>query len=239
MIEKALRYINGLKAPAIREIDGETYSDKPLHRVKHNPKAEPLKLSTLTSLVDYIVSGIDRRLCTHLFVHVQSPTRVVLFSQLDDDREREKLAEVNAILPSFDFDCFMDHERFCIALQSKFIDNADRALLLKFAGTVEAGSVAEYGDDGISQKATIKTGIASKDEALVPSPACLSPYRTFLEVDQPFSEFVFRMRQERNGEIGCALFEADGGAWRANAMYAVREFLVNALKDVEDLIVIS
>lgn len=239
MIEKALRYLNSLAAPNVREINGETYSDKPLNRVKHNPKATPIKLNTLTSLVSYILSGVDRK-GEKLFIHVQSPTKVSVFSGLDDDRCRETLVEVNAQIPSFDFDRFIEHETFCIALQSKFLETTDRALLLKFAGTVESGSISEYGDDGVSQKATIKTGIASKSDALVPSPVLLAPFRTFVEIEPPVSSFVFRMKQEKSGgNVCCALFEADGGAWKNEAMERIKSFLERAFEGDENLIVIS
>ena len=115
----------------------------------------------------------------------------------------------------------------------------DRALLLRFAGTVESGSVAEYGDDGVSQKATVKTGIASKGEALVPSPVSLIPYRTFIEIEQPESKFIFRMKQDQYKGIRCALFEADGGAWRITAMSEIKAYIEDALREFPNFTVIS
>lgn len=238
MIKEAIQYIINLAAPTLEEIGGETYSDKPLHRINHNPLAEAIEMNTLSSLVRYIKKEIDS-MPGKMIVHVKSPTSVALYSQLDYDRKREYLVKVNAELPDFRFGQFIDHESFCINLQSKFVDTCDRALILKFAGTVEAGSIAEYGDDGITQKATVKTGIASKGDALVPNPAVLTPYRTFLEVEQPESAFIFRMKQDSRGEVTCALFEADGGAWRIDAMQNIAEYLEESLKDFENIIVIS
>ena len=238
MIKKALEYIVGMSAPTLTNIDGYDYSDKPLHRIDYNPKAEAIEMSTLTSLVEYIKNGVDE-MPGKMIVHVESPTSVVLYSALDYQRKRETLVEVNAVLPDFEFGRFMEHEAFCIGLQSEFINSADRALLLKFAGTVEAGSVSEYGDDGITQKATVKTGIASKGDAIVPSPANLRPFRTFLEVEQPESSFIFRMKQDSRGAIMCALFGADGGAWRMEAMKNIKAYLADALKDLEQFVVIS
>ena len=108
----------------------------------------------------------------------------------------------------------------------------DRELLLKFSGAVENGTVAEYGDDGVTQKVTVRQGIASKTDAIVPNPVRLRPYRTFIEVDQPVSEFIFRMKDSH--EICCALFEADGGAWKNEAMENVKEYLQEALADLEE-----
>lgn len=236
MIRAALEYINGLKEPTIKEIDGNTYSDKPLERISYIPYAGAIEMKTLSSFVEYIKANIDE-MSDKMIVHVVSPTEVQLYSALDTDRNREYLVEVNAELPDFRFGSFIDHESFVIALQSKFVSNADRDLVLKFAGTVEDGTVTEYGDDGVTQKATVKTGVASKADAVVPNPVTLIPYRTFLEVQQPASDFVFRMKSA-NG-VQCAIFEADGGAWKNEAMDNIKEYLKNELADLKQFTVIS
>lgn len=240
MIKKALEYIVSLSTPDIQKIGDEVYSDKPLNRISYVPRANSIGMNTLSSLVDYIKSGVDC-FSDQMIIHVQSPTLVSLYSALDCERQREYVVEVIANVPAFNFGQFMDHESFCIGVQSKFVDDpvTDKGILLRFAGTVEAGSVAEYGDDGVSQKATIKTGIASKGEALVPSPARLKPFRTFVEVEQPVSSYIFRMKNDRCGGIQCALFEADGGAWKISAMEAIKAYLMEALKEYPNFIIIS
>lgn len=240
MIKNALQYIIGLAKPEIQNISGVSYSDKPLHRINPIPYASEIQMNTLSSLIDYIKSGVDT-FGGKMIIHVQSPVRVAMYSALDVERNREEIVTVNAQIPNFDFGRFIDHESFCIGVQSKFVDDptTDKALLLKFAGTVEAGSVAEYGDDGVSQKATVKTGIASKGDAIIPSPATLKPFRTFVEVDQPASSFIFRMKDDRCGGVQCALFEADGGAWKIDAVEAIKAYLISALEGFDNFIVIS
>ena len=236
MIKEALQYIVGLGEAQEHRINCDTYSDKPLYRIDpYYPKAVAVEMHTLTSLVDYIKAKIDS-MPEKMIIDVRSPEKVVLYTQLDNNRDRETLVVVEARIPSFPFDSFMDQERFTINLQSKFIDDpaTDRALILKFAGTVEAGTVAEYGDDGVTQKATVKTGIASKGDAIVPNPVKLRPYRTFLEVEQPASEFIFRMKQDKYDGINCAIFEADGGAWQMAATKAIKEYLQFELEDFKD-----
>ena len=220
-------------------IDGEMYSDKELHRISYNPKAKEIEMNTLSSLVDYIKANVDE-MSGQMIIHVQSPTKVEMYSELDMERKREYMVEVNAKTPEFSFNKLIDHEAFCINLQSKFMNlpGTDRALLLKFAGTVEAGTVAEYGDDGVTQKATVKTGLASKSEAIVPNPVILCPYRTFIEVEQPFSQFIFRMKEER-GSVYCGLFEADGGAWKIETMRKIKAYLEEQLEGIEGFIIIS
>lgn len=236
MIKEALEYIVGLKTPVITEIDGNTYSDKPLNRISYVPYAKTIGMKTLTSLVEYIKANIDS-MSEKMIVHVISPTEVHLYSSLDADRKREYLVEVNAELPDFRFGSFIDHENFVIALQSKFVPNEDRDLVLKFAGTVEDGTVAEYGDDGVTQKATIKTGVASKADAVVPNPVNLIPYRTFLEVQQPASDFIFRMKSSCG--VQCAIFEADGGAWKNETMSRIKNYLALELSEYPQFTVIS
>lgn len=243
MIKEAINRILELAEPHVLSPD-ETellYSDRKLYPVQKEMKASAIEMTTLTSLVEYIKYDIDRKICSYL-VHVVSPTRVDLISCLDYDRERETLVTVRAEVPDFSFNTSIGHEQFMIGVQSKFVDGAaevnDKALILKFAGTVTAGSVTEYGDDGVTQKATIKQGVSSKAEAIVPSPCRLQPYRTFVEIEQPTSDFIFRLG-ERNGEVTCALFEADGGAWKIDAKNRIYNYLLNALEDKENIIVIA
>ena len=64
-------------------------------------------------------------------------------------------------------------------------------------------------------------------EMVVPNPVLLKPYRTFIEVQQPESAFIFRMQDGPRA----ALFEADGGAWRIEAMENIRAYLAKELKE--------
>ena len=236
MIKEALQYIVGLNAPIVQDIHDDVYSDKELYRIdKHIPTASAIEMNTLSSLVDYIKNRIDT-MPDHMIIHVVSPEEVKLFSCLNDNRKREYLVNVKAQVPAFRYESFIDHETFCINVQAKFLDDpaTDKAILLQFAGTVEHGSVAEYGDDGVTQKATVRTGIASKTEAVVPNPVKLRPYRTFVEVEQPVSEFIFRMKQDKYDGINCAIFEADGGAWKNAAMKSIKEYLEYELAAVSE-----
>lgn len=104
---------------------------------------------------------------------------------------------------------------------------------------MDGGTIASYGDDGITQKATVKTGLASRGDAVIPSPVTLKPYRTFTEVDQPESRFVFRMKEDKYEGVQCALFEADGGAWKLQAMENIKGYLERELVGQEKFIVIA
>lgn len=159
-----------------------------------------------------------------MLVHVLAPDKIQLISCLDEDRKREVLVTVQANLPRIRLNEFVNQEEFIIMMQTQFVDDSERKLVTSFAGNVEDKTIANYGDDGITQKATVKTGLASKEEYEVPNPVTLQPYRTFQEIKQIPSEFIFRMKSSDRG-VFCGLFEADGGAWRNAAVDAVAEYL--------------
>jgi len=87
----------------------------------------------------------------------------------------------------------------------------------------------------VSQAMTVKTGICEVKEAILPNPVTLQPFRTFPEIEQPESKFIFRARKgERTPSF--ALFEADGMAWESTAMLTIKEYLQEA---VEGLLVLA
>lgn len=187
---------------------------------------ETLVINTLSGFVTYVKSNLDREE-NQLIVHIKNETQVYLKGLIEVDGNRETLAAANAIVPAFDFGYFHDMESFNIALQSKFVPNEHQALLLKVVGNVFEDNVRQTGDDGVSQAVTINKGVASKVDVKVPNPVELAPYRTFLEVEQPESQFIFRMKDGPKG----AIFEADGGAWRNQAIVNIREYLKEALSE--------
>lgn len=65
------------------------------------------------------------------------------------------------------------------------------------------------------------------------------PYRTFTEVAQPMSNFIFRVKDNDRYGVTCALFEADGGAWKNEAKANIKAHLEKELADVSNIFVIS
>lgn len=232
---EALEYLVGLGETKVIEVEGRKYSTKELHRVKE-PKPSKLSATTLTALVDYLKSNFDAKSSEKLLIHVNSPSSVELCSELREDKDREYYLSCEALTPNnIYFDRFLDTEQFNIMLQSSFVENKDRSLLLKVTGCVKDSAVKEVGDDGVSQAATIKTGVASVNDVLVPNPVVLAPYRTFPEIEQPESKFIFRMRTGPQA----ALYEADGGAWRNEAMERIKTYLEEQLKGLENIQIIA
>ncbi|KIS22046.1 hypothetical protein [Clostridium botulinum] len=233
---EGLEYLVGLgeEKEVLVETSQGLFTTVNLSRVKL-PKASTLTVSTLTGFVDYIKSNLDR-LPEQLLVQVKSHDEVRLYSPLNPDREREEYIQAEAILPNnVRYDQFLDTERFNIMLQSSFVDVGDKEILLKYTGLVQDENVKSIGDDGVSQQVTVKTGVASVGQAVVPNPVTLAPYRTFPEVKQPQSKFIFRMQDGPRA----AIFEADGGEWRNQAMRSIKAYLEEELKGIQNINIIS
>lgn len=116
------------------------------------------------------------------------------------------------------------------------VEQADAEIqkVLAVVGTIKEENVKTTGDDGITQSVTAKAGIARYDEVELPNPVTLIPYRTFTEICQPSSKFVFRMQ---NGPRA-ALFEADAGAWKLHAMQDIKMYLKDNIK-VENIEILA
>lgn len=224
MIKEALQYLINLGNVEVKHENGQAYSTQPLHLLKE-ATARPLEVRSLSGIVEYLKSDFD--VVEQLMVHVSSPTEVFAFSALNSNENRNQFIQANALIPSFSFDRWYDAEEFNIKLQSTFVRNEDRDIMLKVVGNIKEENVKTVGDDGISQAVSAKVGVATVATVQVPNPVVLKPYRTFVEVDQPESDFIFRMQ---NGPR-CALFEADGGAWKLQAMKNIRIYLQEALAE--------
>lgn len=228
MIKEALEYLVGLGNTRIENVGNRIFSTQKIYAVEE-PTPTTIQVNSLSGLVGYIQSKFDG---DHpLMVHVKSPTEVVAFSSINRDSNRDEFIKATAMLPSFSFDRWYDTEEFNIKLQSCFVKNGDRDIMLKVVGNIKEEVVNTIGDDGVSQAVVAKTGVATVANVKVPNPVVLKPYRTFVEVDQPESEFIFRMQTGPR----CALFEADGGAWKLTAMQHIREYLESSLEaEIQD-----
>lgn len=226
MIKEALQYIVNLGNAETFNIGEQTFSTQPLQLLKEaSPSA--LNVRSLSGLVEYLKSDFDQDGFQKRMIHVVSPTEVSAFSSFNGNYNRNEYIEANAMIPSFNFDRWYDAEEFNIKLQSTFVRNEDRDIMLKVVGNIKEENVKTVGDDGVSQAVSAKVGVATVATVQVPNPVVLKPYRTFVEVDQPESDFIFRMQ---NGPR-CALFEADGGAWKLQAMKNIRNYLQEALAE--------
>lgn len=225
MLKSLFEYVVGLSKANMVNIDGTVFTDKPLH-LPELPAIETLHTDNLSSIVNFIKNACDADLqylddTVQKIIHVEDAGKVNLYSSVCNEyMDRQKFMTASWAGNKFPFGQFMDAEKFNILLQTCFMETDDLKVIQQVVGNLRDEAVQNYGDDGISQSVTIRTGIATVGQVRVPSPAKLRPYRTFLEVEQPASLFILRMRE--GGQ--CALFEADGGLWRETARKNIRNY---------------
>ena len=200
------------------------------------PSVAGLTLGTLSGLVDYIRANVDKVTLAECLVHVRDHATVNLIAKLEPEAQefrRHLYAQANLSvvgLQQFMFGQFMDAETFTIGLRTQFVDTPDRAALLEFIASIREGSTRDTLDDGVSQEVKTARGVVFVENSKLPSPVTLRPFRSFREIDQPASPFVFRAKNNDKGDKPLlALFECDGAQWKLEAVRRVADYLRAAL----------
>lgn len=232
MIKDALVYfaskVQEAVTPQFMSLDGRPYTTKQAVPLLE-PCPDPINIHTLSGLVDYINGRIDIYE-SGIFVHIVDYNIVRVCSPLVGAfDQRMTYVEAKCQDSKFRFGEYYDVESFVIAIQAMFYNDGHRSEVLRIVGNMKDERVKTVSDDGITQIATVKDGIALNKEAIVPNPVLLYPFRTFNEIDQPGSSFVFRVKS-KDGAIGCALFEADGGLWKNDAITSIKKYLSENIK---------
>lgn len=226
MLKEAIEYLVSLKDNKTYTINGEEYSDHPLTRINpivHRP--EKISVTGLDSIVKLIHAELDKARAKPLFVRVDSPTEVTVFTTYDDEMQRDFIYRAVCDVPGVKTG-YMDYESFIIALRSKFIPNDDVNYLLDLLSRINKENGVATSDNGITQTVEARSGVSLKATVAIKPRVTLAPYRTFLEVEQPGSEFVLRLSGD--GDIG--LFEADGGMWKLSAKNNIACYFNEQLK---------
>ncbi|MDP4095449.1 hypothetical protein OIN60_01410 [Paenibacillus sp. P96] len=225
MIKEAIEKVLSLAEIRTTQIGDQVFTSSDLKRVSE-AMTDTIQVRNLTGVVDYITSNFDDKF--PVIVHIQSPTQVSVVTGFNRDLRRNALIEANALLPEIRFGYFYDIENFNILLQSCFVPTDVRAALLSIVGNVKDEKVVNFGDDGTSQQVTAKAGVATVEQVKLPNPVFLKPFRTFVEIEQPESAFVFRMKDGPSA----ALFEADGGEWKLRAIAGIKVYLDEHLSEL-------
>ena len=230
MIEAAISKILSLGGTDVQDINGRTYANGPrgIEPLKP-PKAETLIINTLTGIADYSPTK-------DTMLHIVDHKRVDLIDAAYIDGWDTRATHLQAVheSPVFPFgNNFFPVEDFIIAMQAMFVQDATTALILKIIGNVKDEGVSNFSDDGVTQKVTAKTGISVVGSVQVPNPVTLRPYRTFMEIEQPASTFVFRMKGGQGEQPKCALFEADGRMWRLEAIQSIKRWLAEKMPAIK------
>lgn len=217
----------------IKEIDGRRYTYGEFNELPP-PMLQSMKFATLVGFVDF-ANSMEKS--ENYMVTVDNETSVTLRSSKPDDKWRkfDRLATADAgpYTSNYSFSTKYDPEDFMIGLQTGFVQNDKRDLLIKVAGNLSSDSESKTEDDGISQSTTV--GRAVKTKVRIENPIWLMPFRTFQEIPQIESPFVFRIHSEGRGYDGpqLALYESDSGKWKLDAIEGIKKYLLANLNGIK------
>lgn len=193
---------------------------------------------TSDGLIDWIKADTDKLFSAEnppALVVVDSPTRVSVTSHAQGaSKDRITYAQCEYNAPRISYDQYMDSESMFVAIQTCFEPDSNRDIVLKIVNNLTEEQSMQTSDDGISQRVNIKSGVAAIDKTIFKNPAYLRPMRTFTEVAQPMSPFVVRFKEGKQA----ALFQADGGKWKMEAVRNIGNYLKEKLAD-QNVVVIA
>ncbi len=229
IIREALEFLVGLKPNNTYQINGDTYSDRDLVRIPpHVYRPAEIRVGSLDGIVKLVEN--EKPKFGRLFIRVVSPTEVEVYTELDEYMGRNTLYEARCVDASFQ-EGWRDQQAAIIELRSRFLPTEDSAYLLDLLSRIDNEESVSSTDNGVSQTVTAKQGVALKATEPVRPRLTLRPFRCFREVEQPESEFILRLDEQR----GVGLMEADGGIWKMEAKDNIAAYLTERLEDLVDV----
>lgn len=227
MIKEALQYLVSLKENKTYEINGDAYSEKELVRIPPYV-ARPARISVtgLDSIVKLVRNELDMFENLPVFIRVDGARSVSVFTTYDGDMARDDLYEAKCDVPGFR-DGFRGLEAAIIELRSRFAPGEGVDYLLDLLSRMCTENGVTTRDNGVCQEVEARQGISLKALVQIKPRVALRPYRTFLEVEQPESEFLLRV----DAEEGVGLFEADGGMWVQTAKQRIAAYFEEKLAE--------
>lgn len=216
---------------AVHEHNGRPYC-KGDFRPMLEPEAEPLRVNTLTALVDYLAHNPDSLELDKLLVHVNNATDVAIRSvPTGPHLQRPVFMRATALVPDHMYDRFVGPDSFVPYLQSCFAEGGDLETVIAICSNLSAQAEVGQTDDGLSQTVTARVGVQRKTNIEVPNPVVLYPFSSFVEIMQPARKFVLRFKGSPDEGASCKLMAADGGAWQIAAIEEISKWLREKLPE--------
>ena len=230
MLKEAIEKILEISKPETYDINGDTYSIDKLNRIPpHVDRPDAFHVTGLDSIAKLVRLERNTLPTGRVIIRICSATKVEVSTTYRHDLSRDLLYVAKCDVPGFE-DGYRERERALIQLRSLFVPTDDLNYLLMLLSRVSKEASVTSSDNGVTQRVEARSGIALLDTVEIKPRVSLQPFRTFLEVPQPESEFILRL--DDNGRVG--LWEADGGVWELEAKRSIAAWLRQELHDLEE-----
>ena len=227
MLAKMIDKIVSLKETKTFEIGGQTYADSQLTRIPpHVDRPECIEVSGLDGICKLIRTELAK-LDTVVMVQAKAHNAVEVMTTYQPDFSRNILYRAKADAPGLRTG-FRGREVALIELRSLFIPNEGTAYLLDLLSRMTDENSVTTRDNGVTQQVEAKQGVSLNMLVDIKPRVQLQPFRTFLEIAQPESEFLIRV----DSQEGIGFFEADGGIWKLEAKKNIADYFNTHLADL-------
>ena len=227
MLAKMIDKIVSLKETKTFEIGGQTYADSQLTRIPpHVDRPECIEVSGLDGICKLIRTELAK-LDTVVMVQAKAHNAVEVMTTYQPDFSRNILYRAKADAPGLRTG-FRGREVAPIELRSLFIPNEGTAYLLDLLSRMTDENSVTTRDNGVTQQVEAKQGVSLNMLVDIKPRVQLQPFRTFLEIAQPESEFLIRVDPQE----GIGFFEADGGIWKLEAKKNIADYFNTHLADL-------
>ena len=227
MLAKMIDKLVSLKETKTFQINGQTYTDGSLTRIPpHVDRPSSIDVTGLDSICKLIRTELAK-LDTIVMVQAVSYRTGEVMTTYQADFSRNILYRAKADVPGLR-EGWREREQALIDLRSLFIPNAGTTYLLDLLSRMSNDDSVSTTDNGVTQTVETRQGVALKQVEEIKPRVSLQPFRTFLEVAQPESEFLLRVDAEK----GIGFFEADGGVWKLEAKRNIVRYFEERLTDL-------
>mgnify|MGYP000764952790 FL=1 len=194
--------------------------------------AKNSETKTATIMAECIAGAMKdtlEKVGTTIMVQVKSNDTVEVMTTYLSDFSRNTLYRAKADAPGL-YTGFRGREVALIELRSLCIPNEGTAYLLDLLSRMTNENSVSTNDNGVTQTVEARQGVALNAVVEIKPRVMLRPFRTFLEVEQPESEFLLRVEPDE----GIGFFEADGGIWKLEAKKNIADYFLKNMGDLID-----
>jgi hypothetical protein len=226
MIKAAIEKILDLSKIEIIEHEGKKFSDKKLYKIEidKSPQPEVLNINTLSGVIDYISIHPDNS--KEYLIHIISPKEINIYGEYEELYGRRKLYLTSECISGCNFSFITKNNQieFTTALQVYFVLDDNLKDLINIVSNITDEQTNNFIDNGISQQVTIKKGIKRESKDII-NPFILRPYRTFEEIEQVESSYIFKIIKTDGNEIKFNLQEIESNLWKLDSINLIRDFI--------------
>ena len=228
MLKEFARFLSEMKETKIFDVDGKQFTNDPdlQEIIPHVDRPTLMTVTSLDAICKLVRTEIKRNVHP-LFVCAEEYNKAVVYSTYRDDYTRDTLYMAKADAPGLHLG-WKGQQEMIIALQSLVIPTESSAELLNMLKSMTDESSITSRDNGVTQEVTVKSGVSLAKTVRVNPRVKLIPFRTFLEISQPESEYLVRV--DKGNQI--CLFEADGGIWKLEAKKNIAVYFERELADL-------